>query len=215
MKGVFFGGIHSFYDLNLILEPFTPTPAVPQTNFLQVPGRDGFLDLTEANGEVKFNSREFLIPFTIAPGDCLTFDERVSMVSGALNGVSCKITFERDPAFYWMGRLSVDKYAQNKSIGQITVKATVKPYKLRHSPSVTSFALTAQAQTVMVKNGRMSAVPTIDCTHDNTVVVFGGKAYTLKAGTNKVLDIRFVLGENALTLSGTGTITFTWQEGEL
>lgn len=215
MKGVFFGGIHSFYDLNLILEPFTPAPAVPQTNFLQVPGRDGFLDLTEANGEVKFNSREFSIPFTVVPGDCLTFDERVSMVSGALNGVQCKIVFERDPDFYWIGRLAVDKYAQNKSIGQVTIKATVKPYKLRHSSSVTSFVLTSQAQTVILENGRMAAVPTIDCTNDNTVVVFGGNTYTLKAGTNKILDIRFVRGENVLTISGNGTITFTWQEGEL
>lgn len=138
MKGVSFGDIHSYRDLNLILEPFTPTPAEPQTNFLQVPGRDGYLDLTEANGEVKFKSRVFSIPFTIAPGDDLTFDERVSMVSGKLNGLKCNITFDRDPDYYWFGRLSVDKYARNKNIGQIVVKATVEPYKYKQSESVVS-----------------------------------------------------------------------------
>lgn len=215
MKGVYFGDIHSYNDLNLILSPFTPTPAEPQTNFLKVSGRDGYLDLTEANGEVKYNSREFLFTFTIAPGDALTFDERVSLVSSALNGLQCKITLDRDPDYYWSGRCSVNKYAQNKKIGQITVKATVNPYKLRQSASVTSFALTSEEQTVILENGRMSAVPTIKCTEDNTVISFGGNVYTLNAGTYKILDIRFVKGDNALTLSGAGIVTFTWQEGEL
>ena len=86
MNGVYFGNVHSYEDLHLILAPFTPAPAEPQTNFLQIPGRDGLLDLTEANGEVKFNAREFVFTFTIAPGDPLTFDEWLSAVSNALNG---------------------------------------------------------------------------------------------------------------------------------
>lgn len=215
MKGVYFGNIHSYNDLNLILAPFTPTPATPQTNFLKVPGRDGMLDLTEANGEVKFNNREFTFTFTIAPGDELTFDERVSIVSGLLNGQQCKITLERDEDYYWSGRCTVDKYVQNKLIGQIVVKATVAPYKLRQKTTSATITLSPDVQEVILKNGRMACVPTIECTNDGTTVVFGGNTYTLDAGTSKILDIRFVEGNNVLKLSGTGTITFRWQEGEL
>lgn len=214
MKGVYFGEIHSYNNLNLILAPFTPEPAVPQTNLLQVPGRNGLLDLTEANGEVKYNSRNFLFTFTVAPDD-LTFDERLSVVSNALNGRQCKITLERDPDFYWLGRCAVDKYEQDKNIGKIAVRATVDPYKLRQSVSVTTFALTAEEQTVILENDRMAAVPVIDCTDDGAVVSFNGRTHRLNAGTSKILDIRFVEGSNSLTLSGTGTITFTWQEGAL
>lgn len=215
MKGVYFGEIHSYNDLNLILAPFTPTPATPRTNFLDIPGRDGKLDLTEANGEVKYNSRDFQFTFTVAPNDDLTFDERVTVVSNALNGLRCKITLDRDPDFYWLGRCTVNKYTQDKNIGKITVKATVEPYKLRQSPSVTSFVLTDEEQIVILENDRMAAVPTIECTDDGTVVVFNGETYTLNAGETKTADIRFVEGENVLTLSGSGTITFTWQEGAL
>ena len=213
MNGVYFDDIHSYRDLNLILSPFTPTPAVPQTNLLQVPGRDGLLDLTEANGEVKYNSREFLFTFTVAPDD-LTFDERLAKVSNALNGRKCKITLERDPDFYWSGRCAVESYEREKNVGKIVVKATVDPYKLKQSATVLSFALTAEEQTVIVENNRMAAVPVIECT-GGAVVVFGGKAYTLNAGLSKILDIRFVEGSNELVLSGTGNITFTWQEGGL
>ena len=215
MKGVSFGGIRSYNDLNLILAPFTPTPAEPQTNFLKVPGREGHLDLTEANGEVKYNSREFTFNFTIAPGDFLTFDERASKVASVLNGLRCKITLDRDPDYYWVGRCAVDKYTQDKNIGNIAVKATVDPYKLKQSATVATIALSSDEQEVVLENGRMASVPTIECTDDGVAVVFGGNTYTLNAGTSRILDIRFVEGSNVLKLSGTGTITFRWQEGEL
>ena len=215
MEGIYFGEIHSYNDLNLILAPFVPTPATPQTNILQVPGRDGYLDLTEANGEVKYNSRDFSFTFTISQEDDLTFDERLSNVSNALNGKKCKITLDRDPDFYWLGRCIVNKHERNKNIGKIVVKATVEPYKLRQSPSVTSFVLTAEEQTIILENDRMAVVPLIECTDDGAVVGFCDNVYTLSAGTNKILGIRFVEGSNVLTLSGTGTITFTWQEGAL
>lgn len=215
MKGVIFGNIHSFNNLNLILSPFTPTPAEPQTNFLKVPGRDGLLDLTEANGEVKFNSREFEFIFTINPAEEKTFDEKVSEVANALNGRMFKITLERDIDYYWLGRCVVNKYAQKKSIGQISVKATVDPYKLKQSETVASVALSSSEQDIALENGRMPAIPTIECTDDGTEVTFGGNTYVLNAGKQRVLGIRFVEGFNALTVKGSGTITFTWQEGDL
>ena len=215
MNGVFFDNIHSYNDLHLILAPFTPTPATPKTNFLAVPGRDGHLDLTEANGEVKYNSREFLFTFTVAPGDAMTFDERASMVANALNGLRCKITLDRDPNFYWVGRCVVNKYTQNKNIGRIVVKATVEPYKLRQSETVASFVLSAEEQTVILENDKMASVPVIECTGGGVVVVFGGNTYTPNPGASKILDIRLAEGRNVLKLSGSGTITFRWQEGAL
>ena len=215
MNGVYFGEIHSYHDLNLILAPFAPTPAKAQTNLLKVPGRDGHLDLTEANGEVKYDSREFQFIFTIAPGDDLTFDERASKVASALNGLRCKITLDRDPDYYWSGRCVVDKYNQDKNIGKIVVKATVDPYKLKQSVTVAAIELSSEEQEVSMENGRMASVPSIECTDDGTTVVFGGNTHTLKAGTSKILDIRFVEGSNVLKLSGSGTITFRWQEGAL
>lgn len=215
MNGVTFGEIHSYNDLHLVLAPFTPTPAVPLTNLLKVPGRNGRLDLTEANGEVKYDSRDFQFTFVIAPGDDLTFDERLSAVANALDGLRCKITLDRDPDYYWMGRCLLHKYNRSKNIGKIIVKATVDPYKLKQGLTVATIELTEDEQEVTLENGRMASVPSIECTDDGTTVVFGGNTYTLNAGTSKILDIRFVEGSNVLKLSGSGTITFRWQEGAL
>lgn len=213
--GVSFGDIHSFFDLNLILAPFTPTPATPKTVYVDVAGADEPLDLTEAHGKVFFNPRDFQFTFTINPADKTPFDEKVTQISNALNGKRCNITLDRDPEYYWVGRCVVNQYKQDRRIGQVVVGAKVNPYKLKQKPTVRSYALTAEEQAVELQNGRKAVVPVFECTHDNTVVVFGDITQKMSAGTHKFLDICFKEGINVLKLSGTGTVTITYQEGEL
>lgn len=213
--GIYFGEIHSFYDLNLVLAPFVPVPAQPKTNYIDLVGGDGSLDLTEAHGEVKFYDRDFTFTFTVHPSDEMTFDEKVTQVSNALNGKKCKITLDRDDCYYWEGRCTVDRYLQDKRLKQIVVKATVKPYKMKQNKTVSIFALTSTEQTVNIMNGRKMVVPEITCSADNTKVSFGSLTTTLSAGTHKVLDFQLKHGVNMFKVSGTGTIKFEYQEGEL
>ena len=187
--GVLFGNIHSYHDLNLILAPFTPTPAKPKTDYIDIPGGDGSIDATEANGRVVFDDREFTLLFTVSPKDKMTFDEKVSQVSNALNGLKCKITFDRDSEFYWDGRCVVDSFAQDRRLKQITIKLRVRPYKYKRWMTVHSFALTEAEKIITLTNGKKPIVPEITCTNDGVKVVFGDGTYTLSAGTHKYLDI--------------------------
>lgn len=214
-KGIYFDDIHSFFDLNLILAPFVPVPATPKTNYIDITGGNGSLDLTEGLGEVKYKDRDFSFTFSINPSEKMSFDEKVSQVSNALNGKKCKITLDRDPEYYWEGRCIIDKYAQNKNLKQISVKATVRPHKLKQNETVASFDLTTEEKEITLKNGKKSVVPEITCTDNNTVVVFGNVNERLSAGTHRILDIYLKEGNNILKVSGSGTITFKYQEGEL
>ena len=77
--GISFGGIHSFYDLNLILSGSEIPPAKPKTTYVDIPGGDGSVDLTEANGEVKYYDRDCKFIFTMNPSDDLSdraFEQR-------------------------------------------------------------------------------------------------------------------------------------------
>lgn len=213
--GVSFNDIHSFYDLNLILSSVTIAPAAPKTTYVKVPGRDGTLDFTEAHGEVKYDDRTIKFVFTVVPGDRMTFEGRKSVVANAINGLRCKITLDKDADYYYEGRIKIDSYTQKKNLKQITVTATVRPYKLKHRQTVHSFSLTAAAQVVNLPNERKRVVPVIECTADKALVVFGGNEFALSAGTHRILDICLTAGKNELKLSGSGTITFTYQEGAL
>lgn len=215
--GISFDDIHSFYDLDLFLAKngVSIPPAQPKTNFVDLAGGDGSLDFTEAHGEVKYNDRPCKFTFTVNPSSDMTFDEKKTQVSNALNGKRCKIILDKDDEYYYMGRCAVNDYLQDKRILQIVVTATVSPYKLKKHETVKTFTLTGNEQTVILTNGRKSVVPEITCTNDNTKVVFGNVTKTLNAGTHKILDIYFKKGDNILKLSGSGSVTFKYREGEL
>ena len=219
-KGIRFDDIHSYFDLNLILSKCEIPPATPKTTFVDLAGGDGSLDMTEAHGEVKFNDRDGCkFTFTMNPSDDLSdesFEQKKTEVSNALNGKYFeKITLGKDAAYYYTGRCAVDDYLSDKRLRQIIVTARVKPYKLKQDKTIVTHELTAEEQTVIIKNGRKSVVPEITCTDNNVSLKFGEFETTLSAGTHTILDVHFKEGENTLILSGSGAITFTYQEGEL
>ena len=216
--GIMFNDIHSFHDLNLILSAVEIFPAVPKTVYVDIPGADGALDLTEALGEVKYSDRTHKFTFTMNPAGDLSeaaWEAKKTEVSNCLNGLACRITLDKDPAYYWQGRCSVDSYKSNKRLRQFVVVARVRPYKLKQNETVANFSLSSTAKTVSIKNSRRSVCPLITCTNANTKIVFNGNTFNFNAGQQQNLNIRFIEGNNQVTISGTGQVTFTYQEGDL
>lgn len=217
-KGIKFDNIHSFYDLNLFLSGLDIPPAKVKTNFVDIPGGDGSVDLTEAHGEVKYYDRECKFTFTMNPAGGLSdadYEAKKTEVSNAINGRRFRITLDKDPEFYYLGRVFVDEYQSNKRLRQIIVGATVKPYKFHQEETVLAFALSETGNAVEILNGRRSVCPVITCTNNDTMIKFKNTSYSLSAGTQKVLDIRLEEGINNMVLSGKGSITFKFQQGEL
>lgn len=222
-RGISFDGIHSYYDLDLILSKVEIPPAVPKEEYIDLPGGNGSLDLTEVHGEVKFNDREGCkFTFTMNPANDLSdsaFEAKKTEVSNALNGKKIeRITLDKDADFYYQGRCTVDDYLSNKRIRQIVVTARVKPYKYKQDETVVVVNLPDDeyiiGQEVAINNSRKTVVPVITCENETTVV-FGTVEKTLSAGTHKILDFQLKHGINQFVVSGSGTITFKYQEAEL
>ena len=214
--GILFDDIHSFHDLNLVLSGCDIPPASPKTNYVDIPGADGSVDLTEAHGEVRFNDRDCKFTFTMKPDDVMTWEEKKTEIGNILNGKKVKITLDKDEDFYYTGRCTVNSFLSNKKIRQIVVTARVSPYKLKQNETVLEYQLSETAQTIIIQNLRKTVAPYIETTDKNTTVKFGNATFILQsAGTHRILDILLVMGDNPLTISGTGTITFRFQEGAL
>ena len=211
MEGIKFGNIHSYDDLNLVLSSVDIPPATPKTNFVEIPAGDGSVDLSEALGEVKFQDRECKFVFTVFPSD--DFEEKKTEVSNLLNGKRCKIILDKDPDFYWEGRLTVNEYAQDRNLLKITVGAKTAPYKLKNLQ--TRIVVPAGEKTVKsLWNSRKTVVPTITNTAPATIT-FKGQTFDIDAGTHKILNIELVQGVNQVTVTSTQPVTFTYQEGDL
>lgn len=215
--GILFDEIHSFHDLNLVLSGCEIPPAKPKTNYVEIPGADGSVDLTEAIGEVKYNDRDGCkFTFTMLPNDAMTWEEKKTEVSNLLNGKKVKITLDKDDEFYYTGRCTVDSFLSDKKIRQIVVTARVSPYKLKQVETVLEYQLSETAQTIVLQNSRKSVSPYIETSDDNVTVIFGLTTFTFeKAGQYSIPDILLVMGDNVLTAAGSGKITFRYREGDL
>ena len=67
---------------------------------------------------------------------------------------------------------------------------------------------------ITLTNGRKRAVPQITTTAPMTIEYNGG-SWTNSAGTYTIPELELTHGENTVTVTGSGTITFEWQEGEM
>ena len=216
--GVLFDDIHSFRDLNLVLAPFVLPPAKLKTNYITVPGRDGSIDATESTGKLTYEDREFSFTFTFFPEDDLTFEERQTVVSNALNGRRCKITIEKDPEYYLEGRTTVNEHFENKKIQQIVVGVRCAPYKMKQNETIFSFDLASNEQReIILPNSKKMVVPTIE-TSGEAVFEFGAYSKIYIDITVKNPNICLLEGANFLTLkarNGPASIKFTYREGVL
>ena len=212
MKGITFGELHSYRDLNLILsEKEIGAPHV-KAKLIEIEGADGTIDLTDFFGEPKYGDVTHKYTFsTIVPRN--DFLSQYSMIKNALHGQKLRIVLDDDPSFYYVGRCYVSSFTNEKNIGKITVECECEPYKYKLNKTVVTQAVSG-TKDITLTNSRKRAVPSITSTAAMTIV-FGDGSWTVGAGTFTIPELELVEGENIVTVTGTGTITFTWQEGGL
>lgn len=211
MKGIKFNDIHSYYDLGLILSKCEIEPASPKTNYIEIPCADGSIDLSEANGEIKYNNRNVKFTFSVINEN---FEEKKMEICNLLNGVKCKITLDKDADFYFLGRCTVGEHKKEKKIGNITISAVCNPYKYRQNETIRTYNLDGEEKTITIENGRKSVVPIIENEQD-LKITFENKLINLKAGKNMSPNLILKFGMNTIKLLGNGEVKFTYQEGEL
>lgn len=214
MKGIRFGGLHTYDDLHLILsKKEIGSPAV-KTKKIDVEGADGELDLTEFFGEPKYENVRHKFEFsTIIPQ--AMFITHFSTIKNALHGKKLKIILDDEPGAYYVGRLFVSSFTDEKGIGKVTIEADCEPWKYKAAPTVISQTVT-EAATITLANARKRAVPEVRIeTADKLRLAFGFNVWDLGAGSYTLPELELVEGENVVKVTGTGTITFTYQEGDL
>lgn len=212
MKGIWFDNVHSYEDLNLYLSQVNIPPAIAKTNYIDIPGGDGSVDLTEALGEVKYKDREASITFTAFPQN--DFEQKKREISNLLNGRQFKrIIVDKDPNYFWTGRCFVNEYASDRNLHKIVVSATLAPYKLKLNKTIVTTAAGTNIS-VNLKNGRKTVIPTITNTKD-AAIVFDGNTFEISPGTHNLLNVILKFGENLVTVTSEAAVIFTYQEGDL
>ena len=213
MKGITFDGIHTYKNLSLILTSKTIGQPAVKTEYVEVLGADGQLDLTEAFGDVKYNNRKLTFVFSVSE-----FSESWSTIyTRVLNnfhGKKMKIVLDDDPNYYYVGRVNVSDYTSSKKIGNITIDVDAEPFKYKQNLTIVTRTINGTT-TVDFYNSRKTVIPKF-VTNAQVQITHNGNTYTIAgSGTHIIPNIIFKQGMNTLTLTGTATVAVQYQEGDL
>ncbi|MGM9630366.1 hypothetical protein [Butyricicoccus sp.] len=137
-RGITFNGEkHTYDDWGLVLSknPIPPQPSV-KTSLLEVPGGNGFVNLSAAlTGDVTYSCREEAFSFTcVAPPE--QWAEIYSEISNYLHGQEMQIVLDDDPDVYYTGLFELDEFESDKRIGEIVIKYTLNPFRLARRETV-------------------------------------------------------------------------------
>lgn len=210
MVGVTFGNYHSFNDFGLLLADVSVEPPAPQRFTVEVPGRNGILDLTPAlTDKMRYGERYINLVFNVI-GPCI-YQQKLSEIANKIHGQTLNIIFDSDPAYYWRGFVTVDAQSSDEDLGQFDITIACDPFKY----STTETTVTVEGDgTATLENGRMEVTPTITTTAEATLT-YGDITTTVSAGTHILSDLELTEGETTVTVTSTGTTTFTYRQGEL
>ena len=214
MKGIRFGAFHSYNDLRLILSKKEMGSPTVKAQKLDIPGADGTLDLTDFFGEPKYEDVTHRFDFSTSyPQE--EFITQFSTIKNKIHGRKMRVILDDDPLFFWVGRCHVSGFTSEKGIGTVSVEVDCEPYKYKLDHTVMAYAVNG-TQAINLINARKRAVPEVQVFTDTNITVdFRGNSWTLGKGNYTLPELELTAGDNPVTVTGMGTITFVWKEGEL
>ena len=215
MKGIMFGNYHSWNDFQLILASKTLGTPSPKKETIDIPGGDGVLDLTDFFGETKYSNRNLTFEFStmVTPSE---FMPLFSMVQNALHGRKLPIILDDDPEWKYTGRISVSEWKADRNIGKLTIDCDCEPYKYQIG-TTEIYRYISGTDSFSLPNSRKRVVPEVKVTSSSglTVTFGSGNVWTLSSGSYLLPELELVEGDNPITVTGTGSITFTYTQGTL
>lgn len=205
----------------MLCDDLTISEPEPRTAYVEIPGADGFLDLTEAlTGGVNYGMREIsfslfavhdIIAGTRTPATEAHFSEIRRRMYLNFHGRKVRLWTPDDPDHYYLGRIRIGEKS-GYNTGMIGVTMEAQPWRYRNE--VSTMTITGDGS-VMIPNEHKPSTPTF------TVATGGARVgylrtYTLLAGENTFPELVFHEGNNGVSFSGvTDPITVTWQEASL
>lgn len=188
-----------------------------QTNLVEIPGRDGPLDLSAVltDGEPVYGSRKLTAVLENSEGDRLAREQRIRGIVADLDGRRKQIWLPDSPGYYLEGRISVVRNYNDMAHAAVTVAAICDPWLQRDDETVYTLTATAAAQNAtLVNSGRKRVAPVVEIT-GSVSLVYGANTWALSAGTYQLPDFVLISGENTLGYSGSGTIKISYREAVL
>ena len=229
--GVMIDDIHTFQEYGLIMTDKKISTPVAKLKMVDVPGRNGSVDMSEvATGDVRYNDRTIELKF-VSQEKVGNWEALLSEMRNQFCGRKCRYVFDDDIAFYWSGRCTDISMEAKEAILYVNMKITVDPYKYTIQSTAEDWLWdpfdfeqgVINETGNLVVNGTLSVeiiglkkyVNPIIVSNANMSVVFNGKTYDVKAGSQVMYGIVLTEGTDTLQFKGNGTVSINYVGGSL
>ena len=212
-----FDKFHTWLDWQLILTAKSVTPPEVKTYYVDIDGRSGSLDLSEAlTGEISYQDRTVSASFWTDTG---TYVERSALIRDIvtiLHGKKIQIIEPDDPAHYFYGRVSIKETSNILPYATIELEATCEPWRYHRNVTVRRVDVNSSdiTEAVISNNGGKTLCPEITVT-GNIKLHYNGSEIPLAKGTYKIREIRLKSGVNLIGVSGAGSVSFLYREADI
>ena len=207
MDGARFGDRLSYENYEAIMNYARIIPPSVKENYVDVAGGDSSIDLTEAVGGVVYDDGEIEFKFTLKDRN------KKDQMKNDLHGKRMQIVLEREPEFYYDGRIRCTKEEWNKGLYELYFSAKVKPYKYESIYKIHMEDVDGTKE-IILQNTRMPTIPQITITGVISLV-YEGMKYNMEEGVYQIPEITFFEGRNIINVSGKGSIKFQYRRGQL
>lgn len=230
--GILIGEKHTYDDWDLVCTRIEISDPERKTYFVEIPGRDGVIDLSEAMvGDVKYGNRELRMEFIRRQDNRTRWHLRSSDILDYCHGQRRKLILDSDRSYYYEGRLRAETEKDFKGVDRFTISVTADPYKYERYSSLEPWVWDTfcfedgiirdykdlkvnGTMTLLIPGRRKKVVPVIDCSVAMTLE-YGGRTYYLPAGRSKIVDLQLGAGEHYLTFQGTGMVSVEYRGARL
>lgn len=208
---------NTWYDWRLILTGKDVTPPEPKTNYVNIDGMSGSLDLSESlTGEITYEDRTVSASFWTCEGTYKERERLLRKIISYLHGKKIKIIEPDDPDHYFYGRLKIKSKKNVLSYAEFTIEAICEPWRYAINDTKRRVEVNSAIVTEVVihNNGVKTLRPVITVT-GSVDITYNGVKTTLTDGTYQISNIRLRQGVNIIGVSGNGSVTFTYKEADL
>ena len=233
VTGIYFDEVHSWLEWGLKVKEIHIGLPDAKTEYVDVPGMNGSLDLTETqNGGVKYGMRKLEFTFDARNCNYLKWTNLTSRIARTLHGKEKRIILDIDSGYYYVGRCALNTEKTDEVLAEIVITCTCEPYKIdvtssdepwkwdpfsfidgviRNTSDIKINSPSGWQKVVLVGwvyNDVLRLVSNADMT-----VRYRNYTYPVYSGDNYMYDIELYEGENELYFKGTGTVTIVHRGG--
>lgn len=208
--------VNTWYDWRSYLTAKDVTPPEPKTNYVELDGMSGTLDLSEAlTGEITYKDRTVTATFWTCEGSYKERERLLQKIISSLHGKKIPIIEPDDPDHYFYGRVKVKSRKNTSAYAEYTLEATCEPWRYAVNNTVRTVEVNNSSVDVVINNNGVKILcPTIVVT-GSVQISFNGRTTGLTDGNYQISDLKLYQGANVVGVSGDGSVTFTYKEADL